>query len=66
VADINRDEAQGGRPERASCARRFLHIDPPDPVPLLSRTRAFAVVTSGAALVAALAELLRRVIVGWV
>jgi len=27
--------------------------------------RAFALVTSGAALVAAIAELLRRVIVGW-
>jgi len=27
--------------------------------------RAFAVVTSGAALIAALAEMLRRVIIGW-
>ena len=45
VADITRDEAQGGRPERAGCARRFLYIDPPDPVPLLSMPRAFAVVT---------------------
>ncbi len=64
VADVNRDEAPG-RPDRAVRARWFLRIDPPEPVPLLSMPRAFAVVTSGTALVAMLVELLRRVILGW-
>ena len=64
MAAVNRDEAPG-RPDRADRARRFLCIDPPDPVPLLSMPQAFAVVTSGTALVAALVELLRRVILGW-
>ena len=64
VADINRDDAPG-RPDRAGRGRRFLRIDPPEPVPLLTMPRAFAVVTAGAALAAALVELLRRAILGW-
>jgi len=64
VADSNRDVAPG-RADRGDPARRFLRVAPPEPVPLLSVPQAFAAVTTGAALVVTLVELLRRVIVGW-